>query len=343
MACARKQARSVRPPSLIQLERSLRFFFLTVEEATWLHNALVGVFIWFLKVSRAGGGTWQAKEANLKAQVTCRGREGESLEQGKYAVNGFAILVAARLAHTLSIIWFGQSTRKIIFTKTVFLEKLLWNATTVGAGMSSFWVLYRPKSESVVVLLCREPCLNVGALKNMNLDLSQWQSLIDARCFLSWLVKVLTDQEQQRARRLVGTTLGTKPLSVVLFVRTLQEVHKQTQRMVWRCRRRLRLTLRSLRLTISRFAMAPPCLNKDDNLDGLNFPHWNLSSMKEKFDRNMAMNDQEKLSSPRTTALFPRQLPMVHDTISEGVQEIVVMSKGKVHVSHSTRVFGQAF
>ena len=49
------------------------------------------------------------------------------------------------------------------------------------------------KSESVVVLLCREPCLNVGALKDMNWDLSQWQPLIDDRCFLQWLVKVSVD------------------------------------------------------------------------------------------------------------------------------------------------------
>nr|GME14659.1 regulator of nonsense transcripts 1 homolog [Ipomoea batatas] len=46
------------------------------------------------------------------------------------------------------------------------------------------------KTESVVVLLCREPCLNVNALKDMNWDLSQWCPLIDDRCFLQWLVKV---------------------------------------------------------------------------------------------------------------------------------------------------------
>lgn len=47
------------------------------------------------------------------------------------------------------------------------------------------------KSESVVVLLCREPCLSVNALKDMNWDLSQWCPLIDDRCFLPWLVKVI--------------------------------------------------------------------------------------------------------------------------------------------------------
>ena len=46
------------------------------------------------------------------------------------------------------------------------------------------------KGESVVVLLCREPCLSANGLKDMNWDLGQWQPLIDDRCFLSWLVKV---------------------------------------------------------------------------------------------------------------------------------------------------------
>ncbi|KAF7000816.1 hypothetical protein CFC21_016623 [Triticum aestivum] len=58
------------------------------------------------------------------------------------------------------------------------------------------------KAENVVVLLCREPCLNVNALKDMNWDLSQWTPLIDDRCFLSWLVKVPSEQEQLRARQI---------------------------------------------------------------------------------------------------------------------------------------------
>uniref|UniRef100_A0A6N2N006 Upf1 domain-containing protein n=1 Tax=Salix viminalis TaxID=40686 RepID=A0A6N2N006_SALVM len=57
-------------------------------------------------------------------------------------------------------------------------------------------------TESVVVLLCREPCLNVNALKDMNWDLSQWCPLIDDRCFLQWLVKIPSEQEQLRARQI---------------------------------------------------------------------------------------------------------------------------------------------
>eukprot|EP00898_Chlorokybus_atmophyticus_P007745 jgi/Chlat1/7972/Chrsp69S00590 len=58
------------------------------------------------------------------------------------------------------------------------------------------------KTESVVVLLCREPCLSVNSLKDMNWDLSQWTPLFDDRSFLPWLVKVPSEQEQLRARQI---------------------------------------------------------------------------------------------------------------------------------------------
>ncbi|GBG63841.1 hypothetical protein CBR_g39626 [Chara braunii] len=58
------------------------------------------------------------------------------------------------------------------------------------------------KSESVVVLLCRDPCLSVNGLKDMNWDLSQWLPLIDDGSFREWLVKVPSEQEQLRARQI---------------------------------------------------------------------------------------------------------------------------------------------
>lgn len=57
------------------------------------------------------------------------------------------------------------------------------------------------KTESVVVLLCRDPCANATGLKDMNWDLAQWLPLIDDRCFLPWLVKMPSEQEQLRARQ----------------------------------------------------------------------------------------------------------------------------------------------
>lgn len=57
------------------------------------------------------------------------------------------------------------------------------------------------KKDSVVVLLCREPCLHNNNLKNMEWDAQQWLPLIQDRQFLPWLVKIPTEQEQTRARQ----------------------------------------------------------------------------------------------------------------------------------------------
>jgi regulator of nonsense transcripts 1 len=56
------------------------------------------------------------------------------------------------------------------------------------------------KQDSVVVLLCREPCLNVSSIKEMNWDVESWMPLIADRSFLSWLVKPPSEQELIPAR-----------------------------------------------------------------------------------------------------------------------------------------------
>jgi regulator of nonsense transcripts 1 len=58
------------------------------------------------------------------------------------------------------------------------------------------------KSDTVVVLLCRQPCASMPSSKDMNWDVSRWQPLIEDRSFLPWLVSVPSDQEQLRARHL---------------------------------------------------------------------------------------------------------------------------------------------
>ncbi|KAF2710235.1 hypothetical protein K504DRAFT_254931 [Pleomassaria siparia CBS 279.74] len=58
------------------------------------------------------------------------------------------------------------------------------------------------KSDTVVVLLCRQPCAAMPSQKDMNWDTSRWQPLIEDRSFLPWLVPAPTDQEQLRARHL---------------------------------------------------------------------------------------------------------------------------------------------
>jgi len=58
------------------------------------------------------------------------------------------------------------------------------------------------KADSVVVLLCRVPCSQQSSLKDMDWNPTQWQPLIQDRCFLNWLVKIPSDKEQARARQI---------------------------------------------------------------------------------------------------------------------------------------------
>ncbi|XP_013391305.1 regulator of nonsense transcripts 1 [Lingula anatina] len=64
------------------------------------------------------------------------------------------------------------------------------------------------KADSVVVLLCRQPCATQSNLKDMNWDPSQWQPLIQDRQFLPWLVKVPSEQEQLRARQITAQQIN---------------------------------------------------------------------------------------------------------------------------------------
>ncbi len=64
------------------------------------------------------------------------------------------------------------------------------------------------KADSVVVLLCRQPCASQTSLKDLNWDPSEWKPLIEDRCFLSWLVKVPSEQEQFRARQITAQQIN---------------------------------------------------------------------------------------------------------------------------------------
>ncbi len=63
------------------------------------------------------------------------------------------------------------------------------------------------KDEAVVVLICRDPCLLSESLKAetaWDLDVGQWQPLIEDRSFLPWLVKFPTEAERAKARPITG-------------------------------------------------------------------------------------------------------------------------------------------
>lgn len=56
------------------------------------------------------------------------------------------------------------------------------------------------KSDTVVVLLCRQPCAAIS--KDISWNASLWAPLIDDRSFLSWLVKPPSETEQLRSRQI---------------------------------------------------------------------------------------------------------------------------------------------
>ncbi|GAA5958204.1 hypothetical protein JCM3765_002847 [Sporobolomyces pararoseus] len=58
------------------------------------------------------------------------------------------------------------------------------------------------KSDTVVVLLCRQPCAAMQSSKDIVWDTTQWSPLIEDRSFLSWLVKIPSESEQLRARQI---------------------------------------------------------------------------------------------------------------------------------------------
>ena len=64
------------------------------------------------------------------------------------------------------------------------------------------------KSESVVVLLCREPCLYSNQLQDMDWDVSQWMPLIEDKRFLTWLVNNPSDEEAKRSRNMTTTQMS---------------------------------------------------------------------------------------------------------------------------------------
>ncbi len=64
------------------------------------------------------------------------------------------------------------------------------------------------QADSVVVLLCRQPCAAVSSLKDMNWDQEQWKPLIQDRTFLPWLVRTPSDADASRARVVSGQQIA---------------------------------------------------------------------------------------------------------------------------------------
>ncbi|KDN35500.1 hypothetical protein RSAG8_11538, partial [Rhizoctonia solani AG-8 WAC10335] len=66
---------------------------------------------------------------------------------------------------------------------------------------NAFMLCFIPaRSDTVVVLLCRQPCAAIS--KDISWNTALWAPLIEDRSFLSWLVTPPSEQEQLRARQI---------------------------------------------------------------------------------------------------------------------------------------------
>ncbi|KAL3452268.1 P-loop containing nucleoside triphosphate hydrolase protein [Aspergillus insuetus] len=87
-------------------------------------------------------------------------------------------------------------------TSSSHIEVQLHPESSLGDTVLECYNCGTKNSDTVVVLLCRQPCAAMPSSKDMNWDTSRWQPLIEDRSFLTWLVAAPSDQEQLRARHL---------------------------------------------------------------------------------------------------------------------------------------------
>ncbi|VDN26799.1 unnamed protein product [Gongylonema pulchrum] len=64
------------------------------------------------------------------------------------------------------------------------------------------------KLDTVVVVLCRNPCANIAVLKDRSWQVDDWKPLVFDRQLLPWLVKVPTEQEMLRCRQITAAQVG---------------------------------------------------------------------------------------------------------------------------------------
>ncbi|WMV43439.1 hypothetical protein MTR67_036824, partial [Solanum verrucosum] len=150
-----------------------------------------------------GGRSSSSKISNIKAAAVAV----DALAAGMSGLNFEETGVTSHLAANGSVIREGilqvrAKHKEVCLHKDSPLGETILECYNCGCRNVFLLGFISAKTESVVVLLCREPCLNVNALKDMNWDLSQWCPLIDDRCFLQWLIKVPSEQEQLRARQI---------------------------------------------------------------------------------------------------------------------------------------------
>ena len=120
------------------------------------------------------------------------------VESGKWFCNGRGTTSAS---HAIQHLVRSKSKQVSLHPESPLGETTL---ECYNCGSKNIFLLgfISAKADSVVVLLCREPCLSLGALKDMEWDLTQWMPLIEDRSFLSWLVKAPSLKQEVRAKQI---------------------------------------------------------------------------------------------------------------------------------------------
>ena len=58
------------------------------------------------------------------------------------------------------------------------------------------------KQDTVIMILCREPCLSQLGLKDSKWDTDNWHALIENKALLNWMVRYPTEIEFKRSRQI---------------------------------------------------------------------------------------------------------------------------------------------
>lgn len=129
---------------------------------------------------------------------------------GKWFCNSSAGNYAGGASHIIQHLVKSKHKEVTLHPESVLGET---NLECYNCGCKNVFLLgFVPaKTEQVVMLLCREPCLGSGTIKDKdtNWDIEAWQPLIDEKRFLPWLVTVPDEETQQKGRILSGQQILT--------------------------------------------------------------------------------------------------------------------------------------
>ena len=153
------------------------------------------------------GAAWACRYCNYSGDpasvVRCVGKEGGSGAQSGWFCNSSGGTSGSHIVQHLV----RSRCREVCLHKDSPLGETLLECYNCG-NRNVFMLGFIPaKAESVVVLLCRN-CLGIGAIKELGWNEKEWMPIIQDRAFLSWLVKVPSEQEQLRSRQITTSQIN---------------------------------------------------------------------------------------------------------------------------------------